>query len=282
MVYYYQYFIFYILFQSFQVKEVSMMYRHKLILLKNTYLQEIHTLEQEITMLPTESFFICKNGSYSKWIQTLNGNQVTIPKKNRKLAEKLAYRKYALLRIHDLTQEIKSIDKYLKSPPLRNGKSSSLLKNPLYTELLSPYFQSLDQELSNWSKMTYEHNPHHPEYATLKSPSGHLVRSKSELLIDMALFQHQLPFRYECQLLLSGIAFYPDFTIRHPKSGKTFYWEHFGMMNNLNYSKKTFEKLQIYNNHNILPDFNLITTYETTNHPLNLDVIENKIEFFFS
>ena len=205
MVYYYQYFIFYILFQSFQVKEVSMMYRHKLILLKNTYLQEIHTLEQEITMLPTESFFICKNGSYSKWIQTLN------------------------------------------------GKSSSLLKNP-----------------------------HHPEYATLKSPSGHLVRSKSELLIDMALFQHQLPFRYECQLLLSGIAFYPDFTIRHPKSGKTFYWEHFGMMNNLNYSKKTFEKLQIYNNHNILPDFNLITTYETTNHPLNLDVIENKIEFFFS
>ena len=234
MVYYYQYFIFYILFQSFQVKEVSMMYRHKLILLRNTYLQEIHTLEQEITMLPTESFFICKNGSYSKWIQTLN------------------------------------------------GKSSSLLKNPLYTELLSPYFQSLDQELSNWSKMTYEHNPHHPEYATLKSPSGHLVRSKSELLIDMALFQHQLPFRYECQLLLSGIAFYPDFTIRHPKSGKTFYWEHFGMMNNLNYSKKTFEKLQIYNNHNILPDFNLITTYETTNHPLNLDVIENKIEFFFS
>ena len=182
-----------------------MMYRHKLILLRNTYLQEIHTLEQEITMLPTESFFICKNGSYSKWIQTLN------------------------------------------------GKSSSLLKNP-----------------------------HHPEYATLKSPSGHLVRSKSELLIDMALFQHQLPFRYECQLLLSGIAFYPDFTIRHPKSGKIFYWEHFGMMNNLNYSKKTFEKLQIYNNHNILPDFNLITTYETTNHPLNLDVIENKIEFFFS
>ena len=230
-----------------------MMYRHKLILLKNTYLQEIFTLKQQIAMLPKESFFICKNVSYCKWIQTLNGKQVTIPKKNRKLAEKLAYRKYALLRIYDLTQEIKSIDKYLKSPPLGDGKSTSLLKNP-----------------------------HHPEYATLKSPSGHLVRSKSELLIDMALFQHQLPFRYECQLLLSGIAFYPDFTIRHPKSGKTFYWEHFGMMNNLNYSKKTFEKLQIYNNHNILPDFNLITTYETTNHPLNLDVIENKIEFFFS
>ena len=149
------------------------------------------------------------------------------------------------------------------------------------------YYPCTDEEINEeefnkaWEHH-YRNNPHHPEYATLKSPSGHLVRSKSELLIDMALFQHQLPFRYECQLLLSGIAFYPDFTIRHPKSGKTFYWEHFGMMNNLNYSKKTFEKLQIYNNHNILPDFNLITTYETTNHPLNLDVIENKIEFFFS
>lgn len=138
-----------------------MMYRHKLILLKNTYLQEIFTLKQQIAMLPKESFFICKNVSYCKWIQTLNGKQVTIPKKNRKLAEKLAYRKYALLRIYDLTQEIKSIDKYLKSPPLGDGKSTSLLKNP-----------------------------HHPEYATLKSPSGHLIRLKSELLIDMALFHH--------------------------------------------------------------------------------------------
>ena len=132
------------------------MYRHKLILLKNTYLQEIFTLNQQIAMPPKESFFICKNVSYCKWIQTLNGKQVTIPKKNRKLAEKLAYRKYALLRIYDLTQEIKSIDKYLKSPPLGDGKSTSLLKNPLYTELLSPYFQSLDQELSKLN--TFFHN----------------------------------------------------------------------------------------------------------------------------
>lgn len=80
-------------------------------------------------------------------------------------------------------------------------------------------------------------NPVHPEHLKHPCLSGHLVRSKSELLIDQALFTHQIPFRYECALKLNDLTLYPDFTIRHPETGQFFYWEHFGMMDSPTYSQ---------------------------------------------
>ena len=61
---------------------------------------------------------------------------------------------------------------------------------------------------------------------------------------------------------------YPDFTIRDPSSGKTYYWEHFGMMDQPSYAARTFSKLQLYTSFQIIPSIQLITTYETQEHPL--------------
>lgn len=44
-------------------------------------------------------------------------------------------------------------------------------------------------------------------------------------------YEHNEAFRYECLLKLGDSAYYPDFTIKHPKTGKTYYWEHFGQKN---------------------------------------------------
>ena len=60
----------------------------------------------------------------------------------------------------------------------------------------------------------------------LITAKGHSVRSKSELLIADALFYHGIRYEYEKELILSGRTIYPDFTIRHPQTGKIFYWEH--------------------------------------------------------
>ena len=35
-----------------------------------------------------------------------------------------------------------------------------------------------------------------------KGSSGNYVRSKSESMIDMVLYIHKIPFRYECALIL--------------------------------------------------------------------------------
>ena len=87
--------------------------------------------------------------------------------------------------------------------------------------------------------------------------------------------------RYERLKNLENITYSPDFTIRHPKSGEYFYWEHFGLMDTPGYSKNAFQKLNIYCQHNIIPTINLITTYETKEHPLISQNIENLIQEYF-
>jgi len=95
------------------------------------------------------------------------------------------------------------------------------------------------------------------------------------------LYTNHIPFRYECPLILGDTTLYPDFTIRHPKTGNTYYWEHFGLMDNPTYSQNAYSKLQLYSTHGIIPSINLITTYETKNAPLGTDIVEKIIKHYF-
>ena len=128
---------------------------------------------------------------------------------------------------------------------------------------------------------TYEKNQSHPNALRHNCISGNVVRSKSEVLIDHALFTHQIPFRYECALKLGEITIYPDFTIRHPKTGKFYYWEHFGIMDSVSYSQNAYQKLQLYTSNGYIPTINLITTFETNEYPLSMETIENVISHYF-
>lgn len=143
--------------------------------------------------------------------------------------------------------------------------AESLLSMPEYHTLLSSSFQPHSEELSTWMNFPYEQNPNYPEQLAHHTLSGHFVRSKSEVLIDMALYMNHIPFRYECALTLGNITLYPDFTIKHPQTGVIYYWEHFGLMDEPAYYKSAYSKLQLYTTHNIIPTVQLITTYETKN-----------------
>lgn len=111
--------------------------------------------------------------------------------------------------------------------------------------------------------------------------NGHLLRSKSESIIDTFLYLNKIPFRYECALCLKESTIFPDFTIRHPKTGQTYYWEHFGLMDNPNYYKNAYSKLQFYTSCGIVPSIQLIATFETKNHPLNSELVEKIVTHYF-
>lgn len=115
----------------------------------------------------------------------------------------------------------------------------------------------------------------------LKTVAGIRVRSKSEALITMLLYTNKIPFRYECALTLGETTVYPDFTIRHPETKKTFYWEHFGLMDQPYYAQNTYSKLKLYTDHGIYPSIHLLTTYETQDHPLDSLLVENLIQTYF-
>lgn len=234
-----------------------------------------------MSLLPPGKLIVTRYQTRYKWYVNDGQNLIYIPKSQRHYAEALAKRKYLTLRLKDLTREKNSINFFLTPHAKNINTANQLLLDSHYHELLSPYFQLTDQELIDWASSPYERNLNHPEKLVHHSISGNIVRSKSEAIIDMALYVHQIPFRYECSLLLKDIQLFPDFTLLHPHTRQLFYWEHFGMMDNESYAKNSCTKLNLYTSNNIIPSINLITTYETKEHPLSSSLVEEIIQHYF-
>ena len=244
--------------------------------------ERINELERKIDELPDGRLFCVRNGGYYKWYRSDGNKQIYIPKRERTLAEKLAVKKYLSYLVNELKQEKMALEFYFRHHKTELKQSEKMLTDmPEYQELLSSYFSPLSEELKKWMNEPYERNLKYPEQLTQKASGNKYVRSKSEVLIDMMLAQNNIPFRYECALQLGETTIYPDFTIRHPKTGETYYWEHFGMMDSLAYRKNVSLKLQNYISSGIIPTIQLITTYETKEKQLDLDVIEKIIKEYF-
>lgn len=243
--------------------------------------KQINSIQTQLKSFPEGKLICTCNGNRYKWYLSDGHTLTYLPKKERLLAEQLATKKYLTCLLKDLQDEKTALDYYLHHH--RNIKTSEelLIKTPEYKNLLSTLFTPESKELILWMNSAYEKNPKHPEQLLHHSVSGHLVRSKSEVFIDMTLFTNRIPFRYECALELGNSTIYPDFTIRHPHTGETYYWEHFGRMDDPVYSRNACSKLQLYISNGILPSIHLITTYETLAHPLSTETIDSIIKDYF-
>ena len=241
--------------------------------------KRIAKLEQQLKEYPEGKLFVTRNGKRYKWYQTDGHTQVYIPKKERELAEKLAIKKYLSYQLDEMKQEKSAIEFYLRHHKnISNRAESMVAEMSGYQELLLPYFKPISEELNDWTKQSYNFNMKYPEQLIHKASNGKLVRSKSEVLIDMALYTNRIPFRYECELQMGDSIIYPDFTIRHPKTGEVYYWEHFGMMDDIFYIKNACAKMQLYATNGITPGIDLIMTFETHKKPLSLDKINGIIK----
>lgn len=243
--------------------------------------QEITSIQNKIRELPDGKLICTHNRNYIKWFQSDGHTCTYIPKRNRKLAEQLAIKKYLSLQAEDLLHEQKAIDFYLRHHITDNHAQQLLSDDSGYSELLSPFFTPSSQEHQNWMNSPYKHNENYPEQLIHKTSSGILVRSKSEAIIAMLLHIYKIPFRYECALQLGDATIFPDFTILHPQTGQIFYWEHFGIMDNPTYQRNAFSKLELYASNGIYPSLQLITTYETKDHPLDSGIVETMTKHYF-
>lgn len=174
------------------------------------------------------------------------------------------------------------LQKALASLEKHPSKADTLLSpsSALY-HVLTSFYSTFDESVQQWITNSFESNPLYPEQLKYQSISGNMVRSKSELLIDLALFTHHIPFRYECMLTLGNSIYYPDFTLLHPVSGQIVYWEHFGLMDDPFYQQNAAHKVQRYMEHGIFPSDRLIITYESDNMPFTPQVVEKTIAQFF-
>ena len=92
-----------------------------------------------------------------------------------------------------------------------------------------------------------------------KTAKGHLVRSKSEVVIANALYMLDIPYWYE-RRLLGRVS--PDFTFK-TSQGQLVVWEHLGLLNQARYREKWAKKRAWYEQNGFVMGENLFTTTES-------------------
>jgi ATP-dependent exoDNAse (exonuclease V) alpha subunit len=105
--------------------------------------------------------------------------------------------------------------------------------------------------------------------------SGEPVRSKSEVIIYNELDSAKIAFKYEKLLVLpNGKTYSPDFTIY--KNDGEIYWEHLGMLSDLEYRKKWEIKKADYEINGISEEKgNLKITFDEANGRIDSSIIAN-------
>ena len=243
--------------------------------------EELHQIEEMEKNWPAGELICTRNSRRYKWYLKNRDQSVYLPKRERKLAQELAQKKYHQLRRTDLKRELSACQKYIHMSETNENLSEKIMKHAEYERLLGGQYQLISRELEDWVKAEYEKNTGYPENLIVKGTQGKMLRSKSEAIIDKMLYSAGIPFRYEDKLVFENMVLYPDFTIRHPLTGKFFYWEHFGLMDDYDYVNRACQKIKIYCDNGIIPSVNLILTYETKDHPLPIDQVEMIIKEYF-
>lgn len=268
---------------------------------------QIARCRQQLEKMPPGRLIVAKNGGHAKWYLNSNdhsgnpspastcassdttclhsGSSRYLPKttkENQLLAETLAFKRYLECVLKEALAQKEVLEDCLRKLQKISRESDRILTNPEYQKLLKVSFTPENDALKEWASAEYASNPSHPDGLRIQSPTGHSLRSKSEVFIDMALSQHKIPFRYESPLTINGTVYYPDFTIRHPKTGEFYYWEHFGLVDQYDYRNNCVEKLRTYMKAGIFPTINLIMTCETNERPLSPQTVEQQIELFLS
>lgn len=264
-------------------KEKSMVYREQLSKICKDLKRQRHQFIKEREKLPEGYLNIrtYKGSSYYTWQIPKGGRRKKIYRKgiskDKEQINKLVRKRYLNKAIHNIEEDIllmertiaqyKDIDEgavmgeYLqKHPELAGGLRYGNVSNE---EWASDYKQVLGLYKENL-KMT--------------SSSGTKMRSYGELLIASRLEFYGIPFRYEEGLHHPGVRRVPDFTIRRPKDGKIFYWEHLGMVTNGSYIEKNISKLKEYEAIGITPWDNLIITFGQADGGMDVKKIDAIIQ----
>ena len=103
--------------------------------------------------------------------------------------------------------------------------------HPERQKLVEPIVATWEQKLKRWMGEAYQGKEFHEGTPIIYTEQGERVRSKSEKIMADYFYRHNIPYKYECPLVLRGMGtVYPDFTFLSPKTKEEIYWEHDGKM----------------------------------------------------
>ena len=151
--------------------------------------------------------------------------------------------------------------------------------NPSVKSMITPLEEPVSDAIKRWQSIPNPPmEPWEGSYV-LKTKRGEYVRSKAEYNIANTLLAEKIPYKYEAPFMtVDGFNQRPDFTIMNPTTGQIFIWEHFGMIDRPDYTKRMINKLGAYELSGLFPGNGLIVTFDDGSHPLTVDHIRQIID----
>lgn len=204
-----------------------------------------------------------------------------IAKDNSKLIFALAQKYYDQIFLKTAENNIQKLKRAIKLLPEKELAMVYTNLSQTRKNLVRPYILTDEQYIEQWLNVTYTGKEFDQNTPMLITERGEKVRSKTEKIIADKLFAMGIPYRYEYPIKIKGYGFvYPDFTLLNVAKRKEIYMEHFGMMDNVEYCHKAIKKLDNYAKNGIYQGRNLLVTFETSQYPLNMKVVENLLKEF--
>ena len=281
-------------------------------------IEQLETLltikEKALKKAPEGSLRVSKSHGAVQYYQKIDKdgkNGRYLDSAHRDLAQKLAQKAYNIKLLPAIKKELALLQAALtKIQEATKGGEIPLVAleqvNPDSRDLITTATLTDSQYAAAWLSQKYKGKPFQPDAPELYTARGERVRSKSEVIIADTLTRLGIPYHYEFPLTLksagrgqsadtspqnedtssqnagarSKITIYPDFLCLNLRTRQEFIWEHFGLMDDADYSAQVARKLNTYNENGIFPGHNLIITVETALLPPNTKHIENLINTF--
>ena len=233
------------------------------------YKEILKIIKRELRILP-DGRMVKKGGTF---YHAVNGKEIGITK-NQELIQKLCRKKQLLTYKKQLEHNIAILSRHFTKLDTTTQEEMIRSYSKTYQGLPDHYFLH-STSIVEWLAEPYEKNPFPIKKGEgYTSEDGVTFRTKSEYMISIVLKRLNIPYRYEAAIHLGNQTKYPDFTIKHPRTGELIIWEHFGLLNEPGYVQKMIDKIKLYMKHGFVPFKTFIITFETdigdTRHLENL------------
>lgn len=240
----------------------------------------VKKLEQKVSLAPKGGLRVLKRKNsfqyyWRKKPQDVNGTY--IPKSKIEIANKLAQRDYEQKVLSIAKKELDIINSYESLIGNESIQAAVEQYNNGRKRLIKPISIPDKQYADMWQDVKYERFgfDEENEYYSI---NGIRVRSKSEVIIANLLEHYDIPYKYEYPLTFERSVTRPDFICLNVRTRKEYVWEHFGMMDDMEYANKNIKKISFYEQNGYYAGNNMILTFESSQVPLNSNIIKNKIE----
>ena len=230
--------------------------------------------------LPNSHVYISNsNGCPQYYLKNEFEARKYVRKKDIKNISKFAQRDYEVsmnLKLKAFERKLRVFLEDYDLGSLTDYDSYSDAKKALIKPLIMPDVDFIEK----WKEQYAGGRNTFPEEGLYQTNRGEMVRSKSEKIIADALEKYNVPYQYEPMLELGYNTIYPDFVALNLRTRKTIYWEHLGIVSDIEYATKNFKKIQGYEKNGYLLGRDLITTMESAEAPIDVKLVEKKIKEF--